>query len=244
MIDANQDTFQNEVIEKSREVPVLVDFWAPWCGPCRMLGPLLEKLEKESEGAWKLVKVNTDEQPHLAGNYNVSGIPHCVMFSGGEPVDQFTGALPEHMLREFLGKHVKDENIALLEALADTDPEQAVREILELPSVSSQHSHILWRGVQSMLKKANTDYIREALQAITAAELTNEKTALLNLLESDISPDELKELGKLFGSEKEIRDVLDLFVESLERNKGKQEKEKLIASFHLFSSVFYQVIAF
>ncbi|MCB1138858.1 MAG: thioredoxin, partial [Leptospiraceae bacterium] len=110
MVNANSDTFQTEVIQKSSSAPVLVDFWAPWCGPCRMLGPILEKLEQEAAGAWHLVKVNTDEEPGLAGQFNVSGIPHCVLFSNGQPVDQFTGALPEHMLREFLGKHVLDDS--------------------------------------------------------------------------------------------------------------------------------------
>ncbi len=233
MVNASQDTFQTEVIEKSRSAPVLVDFWAPWCGPCRMLGPLLEKLEQEHQGKWQLVKVNTDEEPALAGAYNVSGIPHCVLFSGGEPVDQFTGALPEHMLQEFLSRHIKDENVQKLEELANSDPIAAVRQILEMPSIDQGLSPILWNGVKEMLRQGNTDDLKEALEAISSADLVNEKSALLNVLSEEPSPEEVQQLGKLFGSEKEIRDVLDQFMESLERNKGKQEKDRLIASFHL-----------
>ncbi|MBI38083.1 MAG: thioredoxin [Leptospiraceae bacterium] len=233
MVNVDQDTFQSEVIEKSKSAPVLVDFWAPWCGPCRMLGPVLEKLELEHQGKWHLVKVNTDEQQALAGAYNVSGIPHCVLFSGGEPVDQFTGALPEHMLQDFLSKHIKDESMQKLEALASSDPVAAVRQILEMPSVGQGLSPLLWNGVKEMLRQGNTDDLKEALEAITSAELVQEKAALLNVLASDRSQEEIQQLGKLFASEKEIRDVLDQFMESLERNKGKQEKERLIASFHL-----------
>ncbi|MEQ8353053.1 MAG: thioredoxin [Leptospiraceae bacterium] len=232
MKNVDQDSFQTEVIEKSRSIPVLVDFWAPWCGPCRMLGPVLEKLEQEFNG-WQLVKVNTDEEPGLAGAYNVSGIPHCVLFSGGEPVDQFTGALPEHMLKEFLSRHVKDEDMQKLDELAQSDPVAAARQILEMPSIGQNHSPVLWKAVKAMLQQGNTDDLKETLEAINSAELVNEKTAILNVLSNEPSAEDLQNLGKLSGTEKEIRDVLDRFMESLERNKGKQEKETLIASFHL-----------
>lgn len=233
MVDANKDTFQKEVIDKSSEIPVLVDFWAPWCGPCRMLGPLLEKLEQEGNGSWALVKVNTDEEQTLAGQYGVSGIPHCVLFSGGKPVDQFTGALPEHMLTEFLSRHVKDESLLELENLAEQDPVAAARKILEMPSRGEQHGELLWKAACEMLRQGNTDDLRETVQAIQTTKRVNEKTALLAVLESNEDPESLKYLGKLLGTEQESRDVLDHFLESLENNKSKQEKDLLIASFHL-----------
>jgi putative thioredoxin len=85
---------------------VVVDFWAPWCGPCKSLGPLLEKLEHEYAGRWRLVKVNVDENPQLAAHFQVRSIPHVVAFASGRPVDQFTGVLPESQLRVFIERLV------------------------------------------------------------------------------------------------------------------------------------------
>ena len=108
MIDATLATFEREVLEASREVPVLVDFWAPWCGPCKTLGPTLEKLERESGGHWKLVKVNADESPELAAQFGARSIPLVVAFADGRPVSQFVGAQPESAIRAFLEKLVPD----------------------------------------------------------------------------------------------------------------------------------------
>lgn len=104
MIDSSIQTFQQDVIEASQQTPVLVDFWAPWCGPCRSLGPLLEKLESEYAGQWKLVKVNSDENPELSQAFRIRSIPYVVAFVDGRPVDQFMGALTEGQLREFIDR--------------------------------------------------------------------------------------------------------------------------------------------
>ena len=108
MIDASLASFERDVLEASREVPVVVDFWAPWCGPCRALGPLLEKLERESGGRWRLVKVNSDENPELSAQFGVRSIPFVVAFADGKPVSQFLGAQPEGAIRAFLEKLVPD----------------------------------------------------------------------------------------------------------------------------------------
>ncbi|QRQ88255.1 thioredoxin [Cupriavidus oxalaticus] len=104
MSDVNLQNFETEVIDASHQAPVLVDFWAPWCGPCRTLGPMLERLEAEAAGSWKLVKVNVDENQELAAHFGVRSIPHVVAIADGQAVDQFTGVLPESGLREFLGR--------------------------------------------------------------------------------------------------------------------------------------------
>ena len=108
MIDTSLATFERDVLEASRDVPVVVDFWAPWCGPCRALGPLLEKLERESAGRWTLVKVNSDENPELAAQFAVRSIPFVVAFVDGKPASQFLGAQPEGAIRAFLEKLVPD----------------------------------------------------------------------------------------------------------------------------------------
>ncbi|WP_454736445.1 thioredoxin [Cupriavidus necator] len=104
MSDVTLQNFETEVIDASRHAPVLVDFWAPWCGPCRTLGPMLERLEDEAGGQWKLVKVNVDENQELAAHFGVRSIPHVVAIADGQAVDQFIGVLPESGLREFLSR--------------------------------------------------------------------------------------------------------------------------------------------
>ncbi|MBV8627375.1 MAG: thioredoxin [Paraburkholderia sp.] len=111
-MDTTLATFEKDVIEGSTLAPVLIDFWAPWCGPCKTLGPMLEKLEAEYEGKWKLVKVNVDENQELAAHFQVRSIPHVVAFVEGRPVDQFIGVLPEGQLREFIDRLVPDSTEA------------------------------------------------------------------------------------------------------------------------------------
>ena len=94
--------FSTDVRARRRTVPVLVDFWAPWCGPCRMLGPVLEKLAADAGGRWELVKVNLDEHPGLAEIYGVRGIPDVKLFRDGLPVASFAGAFPEGAVRHWL----------------------------------------------------------------------------------------------------------------------------------------------
>jgi putative thioredoxin len=103
-MDTTLATFEKDVIDASLDMPVLVDFWAPWCGPCKTLGPLLEKLERDYAGRWKLVKVNVDENPELAGHFQTRSIPHVIAFADGRAVDQFVGVLPEGQLRAFLDR--------------------------------------------------------------------------------------------------------------------------------------------
>jgi len=104
MIDTTQDSFTRDVIDASLQSPVLVDFWAPWCGPCRVLGPMLEKLEREYGGRFRLVKVNSDQNPDLSAQFGVRSIPYVVAFVDGKPVNAFVGALPESQLRSFIDK--------------------------------------------------------------------------------------------------------------------------------------------
>jgi putative thioredoxin len=124
MIDVTLENFESEVIEASMTTPVLVDFWAPWCGPCRALGPVLEKLEAAYGGRFKLVKINSDEQQELAGAFGIRSIPTCVLLKNGQPVDGFMGALPEGQVRAFLDKHVPAETELAAQAEAQEAKQQ------------------------------------------------------------------------------------------------------------------------
>ena len=132
MIDITTENFETEVIHASMSMPVLVDFWAPWCGPCKALGPILEKLETAYEGRFVLAKINSDEQQELAGAFGIRSIPTCVLMMGGKPVDGFMGALPEGKLREFLDKHLPGEG--QLQAQADAEEAQEHLESGDLAS--------------------------------------------------------------------------------------------------------------
>lgn len=124
MIDITTENFETEVIHASMSVPVLVDFWAPWCGPCKSLGPVLEKLETAYEGRFILAKVDSDQQQELSQAFGIRSIPTCVLLIGGKPVDGFMGALPEGKVREFLDKHLPGEEQLQAQAEADEAQEQ------------------------------------------------------------------------------------------------------------------------
>jgi len=129
--DASLKTFQADVIDASMQVPVLVDFWAPWCGPCKTLGPMLEKLEREYEGRFKLVKIDSDTEQQLAQHFRIRSIPTVFAFVGGQPVDQFQGALPEGKLREFIDRlmpNPSDTELELAGAALDRGDEAAAIE--------------------------------------------------------------------------------------------------------------------
>ncbi|MFN0006326.1 MAG: thioredoxin [Planctomycetota bacterium] len=117
VLDVTTATFEREVIHRSRSAPVLVDFWATWCGPCRTLSPILEKLAAEAQGAWTLAKVDIDRSPDLASAFGIQSVPTVVVVKDGQVVDGFLGAQPESKVRALLGKHVRPARDAVAEAL-------------------------------------------------------------------------------------------------------------------------------
>lgn len=122
MIDVTLENFETEVIAASMTQPVLVDFWATWCGPCKVIGPILEKLEADYAGRFKLVKIDSDQEQQLAAAFGIRSIPTCILLMNGQPVDGFMGALPEGKVREFLDKHLPPADEAGPEELEEEQP--------------------------------------------------------------------------------------------------------------------------
>jgi putative thioredoxin len=127
IFEAGEANFETDVLQASLQTPVLVDFWATWCGPCKTLGPILEKLAGEYGGAFKLAKIDCDKEQQLAGMFGVRSIPTVVLIQGGQIVDAFSGALPESQVREFLKKH-QVEPAARIEAPAQAVDDNAPAE--------------------------------------------------------------------------------------------------------------------
>jgi putative thioredoxin len=165
MLDISLKNFEADVISASSQQPVLLDLWAPWCGPCKALSPVLEGLEVAYAGRFKLAKLNSDEQPEIAGQlsqmFGVRSIPFCVLFKGGQPVDGFVGAIPEAQVRAFLDKHVdsaeeaaaQDEIDEAQELLAEGDIDQALGKLQEAVAINPGND------------AARADYLRALLGA-------------------------------------------------------------------------------
>ena len=170
MQDISIKNFEAELITASMQQPVLLDIWAPWCGPCKALGPLLEKVEVAYAGRFKLAKLNSDDEPDIAGQlsqmFGVRSIPFCVMFKGGQPVDGFVGALPESEIRAFLDKHVPsaadveaEEDLNEAEALmAEGDTDSALEKLQEAVAINPGND------------VARNDYLRALLRVGRVAE--------------------------------------------------------------------------
>ncbi len=152
--DVNAESFQREVIEASSEAPVLVDFWAPWCGPCRALTPVLEKLAEQYQGRFRLAKVNSDENPELSRQFGVRSIPSVKAFVDGNLVDEFLGARPESAVREFI------------DALLPTPADLLRREAMDLAAQGDRD-----QALARLAQAAELEPMNDAVHADIAALL-------------------------------------------------------------------------
>ncbi len=180
MINVTVENFDAEVIEASAQTPVLVDFWAPWCGPCKVIGPLLEKIETEYGGRFKLVKIDSDQEQELSQAFGVRSIPTCVLMVGGKPVDGFTGALPEGQIKAFLDKHVQESGyggdvleaevtgVEVSDAPAADDPD-AVRDALHQAVLQTpDNDDARFDYVKLLLTEGSTDDAKVAFAPVIA----------------------------------------------------------------------------
>ncbi len=164
MIDITLQNFETDLLQQSMVQPVLLDIWAPWCGPCRTLGPMLEKLEADYGGRFMLAKLDSDSQPEIAGQlsqaFGVRSIPFCVLFDQGQPVDGFVGAIPEAEIRAFLDRHVPTADALAAEADADAAEELAAEGDTDAALAKLQEAV----AIDPSNEGARVDYLRLLLE--------------------------------------------------------------------------------
>ena len=187
MIDITVENFEAEVVAASMNVPVLVDFWAPWCGPCKSLGPVLEKLETDYAGRFKLAKIDSDKEQQLAAMFGIRSIPTCVLLMNGQPVDGFTGALPEGKVREFLDKHVPSAEEVLaeveedqaLDALAEGDTDTALEKLQHAVATDPANDDARFDYVKLLLQLGRDDDAKVAFAPVIAKAVGSRRLGAL-----------------------------------------------------------------
>ena len=217
VIDINQDQFVKEVVEKSKTIPVIVDFWAPWCGPCKQLTPILENLVNKKNGKVILAKINVDENQGIAGQLNIQSIPTVYCFVDGKPVDAFQGAQPESKIEIMIDKLIDlapGNEVPKLLAEADNlfkdqkfEEAQTVYETLV--GIDPGNPKVLSGLLRCLVQLKKYDDAKEMIESLDDETLKNEEIAKINKLISTLGAGEngdLEELKSVVNNEPNNKD--------------------------------------
>lgn len=256
--DVSLQDFQTQVLEAAMQVPVVVDFWAPWCEPCKVLKPLLEKLAEEYKGRFLLAKVNSDENPELAQHFGVRSIPSVKVLYQGQLVDEFNGALPEGQIREFLdrialpdaGGNLREEAAALV---AEGRLDEALAVLVQASQANPQDQAIQLDAVEVLMQLGRNDEARQLLGGDYAdqAERANALRARLALLDgaADVTPLEARlaanaddhaarlELSAAYAAQGRFREALDAALEVVSRDRFYEQGAGRQALLKLFEAL-------
>ncbi|KAF1685449.1 thioredoxin [Pseudoxanthomonas broegbernensis] len=261
VLDVTTATFETEVLQKSLQTPVLVDFWATWCGPCKSLTPVLEKLAAEYGGAFILAKVDVDREQQVAAAFQIRSVPSVFLLIGGQPVDAFQGALPEGQLRQFLQQHgiepaAGDDDDTAVD-LAPLDPHEEVVRLREAIEAEPEQAELKLDLALALLKTGSASEAEQLLDALPANLATDDRSVrararlgFAGLLENappvavlqqavDANPDDLKArhllaVHHLVGGDAAAG--LEQLLEMLRRDRGFEDglpKQALIDAFRV-----------
>jgi putative thioredoxin len=219
VFDVDQQTFEADVLQASLTTPVLVDFWATWCEPCKTLGPMLEKLAAEYNGAFRLGKVDVDAQQELAGMFGIKSIPTVVLVKDGQVLDGFAGALPEGQLREFLSRHVQPLDVADTDDISDDvvqeTPEQAINRLQQSIATEPDKPELKLDLALALMRAGQTAAAEAQLAALPANLATDSRAVrlrseldLAHALEGAPALAELQQRVQANGADWEARDQL------------------------------------
>jgi putative thioredoxin len=188
IFDATEADFEFKVLARSQEIPVIVDFWAEWCAPCRVLGPILEKLTNEANGQFRLARVNVDENPNLAKSYDIRSIPVVKAFKDGRMVSEFVGARPENQIRDFIrgfapnpGDLALEKGLSLLQMHQPAQAEIAFRQTLQ---TAPDNPQALLGFIRSLLYQGKAQESLPVIQTFPASREYNTAQMLLPLVET------------------------------------------------------------
>jgi putative thioredoxin len=257
VFDVREDNFEAEVLQASLTTPILVDFWAEWCGPCKTLGPMLEKLAGEFNGAFRLAKVDVDKSQQLAAMFGIRSIPTVMLVKDGQIADGFAGALPEGQLREFLQRHVQplDGDAANDADVVPESPEEAINRLQQAIAAAPDQAELKLDLALALMRAGNADAAESELASLPANLATDARAVrlrsqldLARALTGAPSLAELQQRVQADASDWSARDLLgvrlllegdaaaglDQFLAILEKardwNDG-QAKKRLLAAF-------------